>query len=98
MSEAMIKDSSWATVENATTMADHPKGKRILLTVVGSLGDLHPYIAIAVGLRERGHEALIATSNCYRQKIEALGLGFRTLRPDSEWVDDPNVMQWSWSM
>jgi len=56
-------------------------------------GDLHPYIAIALGLGERGHEALIATSDCYRQKIEALGLGFRTLGPDSDWVDDPNVMR-----
>ncbi|MFI5386511.1 MAG: glycosyltransferase [Fimbriimonadales bacterium] len=74
-------------------MADHPTRKRILLTAVGSLGDLHPYIAIALGLRERGHEALIATSNCYRQKIEALGLGFRTLRPDSNWVDDRNAMR-----
>ena len=49
----------------------------------GSLGDLHPYIAIALGLKARGHEAVVATSECYRQKVEALGLGFRALRPDS---------------
>jgi UDP:flavonoid glycosyltransferase YjiC (YdhE family) len=46
------------------------------------LGDLHPYIAIALGLQARGHEAVIATSGYYRQKVEALGLGFRAIRPD----------------
>ncbi len=56
--------------------------KRIVLTTFGSLGDLHPYIAVALGLQIRGHEAIIATSGCYRQKIEALGIGFRALRPD----------------
>src|ERR1700684_2343369 len=56
--------------------------KRIVLTTFGSLGDLHPYIAVALGLQIRGHEAIIATSACYRQKIEALGIGFRALRPD----------------
>ncbi len=53
-----------------------------MLTTFGSLGDLHPYIAVALGLRARGHEAVIATSATYRQKVEALGLGFRALRPD----------------
>ncbi|HEV3256177.1 MAG TPA: glycosyltransferase, partial [Gemmataceae bacterium] len=56
--------------------------RRIVLTTFGSLGDLHPYIAIALGLQVRGHEAVIATSGYYRQKIEALGLGFRAVRPD----------------
>src|SRR5262249_31163111 len=56
--------------------------RRIVLTTFGSLGDLHPYIAVALGLKERGHEAVIATSAGYRQTIEALGIGFRAVRPD----------------
>jgi rhamnosyltransferase subunit B len=67
--------------------------KRVVLTAFGSFGDLHPYIAIALGLQERGHEAIVATSECYRQKIGALGLGFRAVRPDSDWVSDPDVMR-----
>jgi UDP:flavonoid glycosyltransferase YjiC (YdhE family) len=67
--------------------------RRIVLTAFGSLGDLHPYVAIALGLKERGHEAVLATSQCYQQKIEALGLGFRAVRPDSDWVADPDVMR-----
>src|SRR5262249_29957359 len=56
--------------------------RRVVLTTFGSLGDLHPYVAVALGLQERGHEAIIATSASYRQKVEALGLGFRAVRPD----------------
>src|SRR5215468_2052552 len=56
--------------------------RRIVLTTFGSLGDLHPYIAVALGLKGRGHKAVIATSGAYRQKIEALGIGFRAVRPD----------------
>jgi rhamnosyltransferase subunit B len=69
------------------------KGKRIVLTAVGSLGDLHPYLAIGLGLKARGHDAIVATSECYRQRVLALGLGFRPLRPDSEAVGNPDVMR-----
>ena len=67
--------------------------RRVVLTTFGSLGDLHPYVAIALGLQARGHEAVLATGECYRRKIEALGLGFRPLRPDSDFVSDPDVMR-----
>jgi rhamnosyltransferase subunit B len=56
--------------------------RRIVLTAFGSLGDLHPYLAVALGLQARGHEAIIATTGHYRQKVEALGVGFRHVRPD----------------
>jgi UDP:flavonoid glycosyltransferase YjiC (YdhE family) len=70
--------------ENVAIPAEPGAGfrRRIVLTTFGSLGDLHPYIAIALGLKARGHEAVIATSGYYRQKVEALGLGFRAVRPD----------------
>ncbi|MBC7818908.1 MAG: glycosyltransferase [Planctomycetaceae bacterium] len=64
-----------------------------MLTTFGSLGDLYPYLAVALGLQARGHDAVIATGECYRQKVEALGLGFRPVRPDSDWVSDPDVMR-----
>jgi rhamnosyltransferase subunit B len=55
---------------------------KIVLATFGSLGDLHPFLALATGLRERGHEAVIATHELYRQRVETLGLGFAPLRPD----------------
>lgn len=71
----------------------NPHRRRIVLTSHGSLGDLHPYVAIALGLKARGHEVILATGECYRKKIEALGFGFRPVRPDSNWVSDPDVMR-----
>ncbi len=47
----------------------------------GSLGDLYPYIAVALGLQARGHQAIIATTLHYRRRIEALGIGFHAVRP-----------------
>jgi rhamnosyltransferase subunit B len=68
--------------------------KRILLTTLGSLGDLHPYIAVGLGLRERGHAVTIATSEIYRGKVEGEGLGFAPVRPDmSRIIDDPEIMR-----
>jgi UDP:flavonoid glycosyltransferase YjiC (YdhE family) len=70
------------------------KKQRVVLTTFGSLGDLHPYIAVALGLKARGHEAVIATSGYYRDKIEALGLGFRAVRPDHPDLDaDPDLVR-----
>lgn len=65
-----------------------------LLTTLGSLGDLHPYIAVGIGLRDRGHRVTIATSEIYRPKVEGEGLGFRPLRPDlGELIDRPEVIR-----
>jgi UDP:flavonoid glycosyltransferase YjiC (YdhE family) len=55
---------------------------RILFTTFGSLGDLHPYIAIAFEAKKRGHTPVFATAPKYRAKIEALGFEFRAVRPD----------------
>lgn len=57
-------------------------GKRIVITTHGTLGDLHPYLAIALELQKRGHRPVIATSQYHRRKIEAEGIEFHVLRPD----------------
>lgn len=64
---------------------------RILLTTWGSLGDLHPFIALALGLRDRGHHILFATPEYYRTRIESLGLEFHALRPDMS--EDPTLIK-----
>ena len=43
---------------------------RILFATIGSLGDLHSLIAVALKLRERGHLVSVRTSEWYRSKIE----------------------------
>lgn len=70
---------------------------RIVLNTFGSLGDLHPYLAIAIALRKRGHDAVVATSNVYRQKITAEGVGFAPVRPDIGLVmDDADFIEKLW--
>ena len=54
--------------------------RRIVFTTVGSLGDLHPYLAIASEMQKRGFEPVLATLEIYRKKVEASGFAFRLLR------------------
>ena len=44
-------------------------------------------MGVAVELKRRGHEPVIATSPIYRRKIEAEGIAFRAIRPDLPRVD-----------
>ncbi len=66
------------------------RGKRILLTTFGSLGDLHPYLALARGLQAHGARPVIGTSAFYREMVERRGLAFVPIRPD---VPAPQEMQ-----
>lgn len=59
-----------------------PEAKRIVLNTFGSFGDIHPYMAIALELRRRGHDPIIATSGLYQEKIEAAGLEIFPVRPN----------------
>lgn len=70
---------------------------RIVLNTFGSFGDLHPYLAIAIELRRRGHDPVVATSEVYRAKIEAEGVGFAPVRPDvGELLNQPDRIEKLW--
>jgi rhamnosyltransferase subunit B len=56
--------------------------KRIVLTTFGSYGDIHPYMAIAMALRARGHQPVMATSELYREKMQTAGFEFVPVRPN----------------
>jgi rhamnosyltransferase subunit B len=55
---------------------------RIVLATFGSLGDLHPVIALGLALQARGHRAAIVTSEYHRERILATGLAFHPAAPD----------------
>src|SRR5260221_13177067 len=61
--------------------------KRILIATIGSLGDLHPCLTLAVELQRRGHRVTISSTPYYRSRVEALGIAFRPLRPDWDPTD-----------
>ncbi len=55
---------------------------RIVFASLGSLGDLHPLLALADEARRRGHAVSLAASETYRAYVSALGYEFRRIRPD----------------
>jgi rhamnosyltransferase subunit B len=67
-------------------------GKRILIATTGSLGDLHPLMAIGLGLLARGHSVTIATSNVYREKVKSSGLQFSPMGPHLS-IEDSDMMR-----
>ena len=62
---------------------------RVVLSNIGTFGDINPLIAIALELKRRGHTPVMTLPNVYRAKIEPLGLEFHALRPD---IDPTNTM------
>jgi rhamnosyltransferase subunit B len=56
--------------------------KRVVFTTWGSFGDLHPFMALALELKERDYHSVIAAPPLYREKVLAEGLAFHPVRPD----------------
>ena len=54
---------------------------RIVLSSFGTLGDIHPLIALALELRRRGHVPVLAVPELFRSKIVGLGLEFSPVGP-----------------
>lgn len=59
---------------------------RIVLATWGTHGDLNPYLGLALALRARGHDPVLATVEAYRSTVEAAGIAFRPMGPHV----DPN--------
>ena len=70
------------------------RGKRLVLATFGSLGDLHPFIALGLELRQRGHRPLIATFAEFRDAVAAAGIDFAPMRPDmARFGEKPAIME-----
>jgi len=69
------------TAARDTTPRDAADGRRVVLATVGSLGDLHPFMALGMALKQRGLAPVLATAEEYRAKVEAAGLEFHAMRP-----------------
>lgn len=55
---------------------------KILITSIGTLGDINPAIALGKRLRALGHEVDFASCTFYKGAVEAAGLTFYRVRPD----------------
>jgi len=49
---------------------------KVLIATIGTRGDVQPHVAIGKGLRERGHEVLLATCARFESFVTGHGLGF----------------------
>jgi UDP:flavonoid glycosyltransferase YjiC (YdhE family) len=54
---------------------------KVVLATFGSLGDLHPMIAIGIELKHRGHNVTFAAMEYYRDKLEAIGFTYARMAP-----------------
>jgi UDP:flavonoid glycosyltransferase YjiC (YdhE family) len=55
---------------------------RVILSNIGTFGDINPLIAIALELKRRGHVPVMAVPAVFEGKIRPLGLEFHAVRPD----------------
>jgi UDP:flavonoid glycosyltransferase YjiC (YdhE family) len=55
---------------------------RIILSNIGTFGDINPLIAVALELKRRGHRPVLAVPAIYGPKITPLGLEFHPVRPN----------------
>ncbi|MFA6238158.1 MAG: glycosyltransferase [Bacteriovorax sp.] len=70
------------------------KVQHILLSTLGSLGDLNPYLVLGRELRALGFKVSLATHASYRAKVEEQSLSFIEQFPNwTEIEDNPRVMK-----
>jgi rhamnosyltransferase subunit B len=62
---------------------------RIILSNIGTFGDINPLIAVALELKRRGHQPVMAVPSLYEPKIVPLGLEFHPVRPN---LDPDNTL------
>ncbi len=55
---------------------------RVVLATLGTLGDVHPFIALALGMQARGHTPVFAGAESVRPIAERHGIEFHPIRPD----------------
>jgi rhamnosyltransferase subunit B len=65
---------------------------RVLLATFGSLGDLHPYIAVGRALKARGVNARIATCSDYQSQVQSAGLEFAPVAPSLAELGTPQEL------
>lgn len=50
--------------------------RNILIVTIGSAGDVYPFLALAVGLKHRGHHVTLVTSMYFEDLIQNEGIDF----------------------
>jgi sterol 3beta-glucosyltransferase len=54
-------------------------GKRIAIAAIGTMGDVQPFVALALALQKRGHSVVISAPNDFADFVAQHGIEFQTL-------------------
>ncbi|MFI2645705.1 glycosyltransferase [Streptomyces sp. NPDC018610] len=67
---------------------------KISLQTFGTRGDVHPFLALGIGLSRRGHDVGVATSTDFKAMVESAGLEFKEIPGKSaDHFADPDVIR-----
>ena len=55
--------------------------KRIALVTIGTQGDVQPYLALGIALKERGYSVVLGASEEFKDMVEGPGIEFKSLGP-----------------
>jgi len=64
------------STKESGTISVTPPSMNIVIQVVGSRGDVQPFVALGVALKEAGHRIRIATHETFRSFVQDAGLEF----------------------
>ncbi len=64
-----------------------PTPIHFLLVALGSAGDVHPFVGIGRGLRERGHAVTLITNPYFQSLVVAAGLKFVPISTEEQLLD-----------
>ncbi len=69
------------------------KQVKIVILAIGTLGDVQPYLALGVGLKEAGYELTLATHQCFAELVASHRLRFAPLAGDPvKWAEGGELL------
>lgn len=69
---------------------------RVVLHTEGTLGDHYPFLALALALKERGHDPLLAINSAMLERARAAGLDAMVLTDKERGPQEARENAWAW--
>jgi sterol 3beta-glucosyltransferase len=73
---SLIDEKDFERIEPYQPEASTSSPQRIVITSIGSTGDVQPLLALADELRSAGHEIVFALPSMYKNRVQRLGFRF----------------------
>lgn len=66
---------------------------KFVIASIGTRGDVQPYIALALGLNQAGHETTVVSHPCMKTVVESYGVHFAPMGPDIDIAHETAVIR-----